>query len=53
VAGLRKSEGDFLLMVDDLYQETILDHSKRPRNFHAMDDANRKAKATTRCAATS
>ncbi len=30
-------------MVDDLYQETILDHSKRPRNFHAMDDANRKA----------
>ncbi len=38
-----QSEGDFLLMVDDLYQETILDHSKRPRNFHAMDDANRKA----------
>jgi nitrogen fixation NifU-like protein len=30
-------------MVDDLYQETILDHSKRPRNFHSMDDANRKA----------
>ena len=30
-------------MVDDLYQETILDHSKRPRNFHVMDDANRKA----------
>jgi nitrogen fixation protein NifU and related proteins len=30
-------------MVDDLYQETILDHSKRPRNFHPMDDANRKA----------
>ena len=30
-------------MVDDLYQETILDHSKRPRNCHAMDDANRKA----------
>ena len=30
-------------MVDDLYQETILDHSKRPRNHHAMDDANRKA----------
>jgi len=30
-------------MVDDLYQETILDHSKRPRNFHQMDDANRKA----------
>jgi len=30
-------------MVDDLYQDTILDHSKRPRNFHSMDDANRKA----------
>jgi nitrogen fixation NifU-like protein len=27
-------------MVDDLYQETILDHSKHPRNCHAMDDAN-------------
>ena len=30
-------------MVHDLYQETILDHSKRPRNFHSMDDANRHA----------
>jgi nitrogen fixation NifU-like protein len=30
-------------MVDDLYQETILDHSKRPRNFHLMADANRRA----------
>ena len=30
-------------MVDDLYQETILDHSKRPRNFHPMQDANRLA----------
>ena len=30
-------------MVHDLYQETILDHSKRPRNCHAMDDADRKA----------
>lgn len=30
-------------MVDDLYQETILDHSKRPRNHHAMGDANREA----------
>jgi len=27
----------------DLYQEVILDHSKRPRNFHAMPDADRKA----------
>jgi len=30
-------------MVDDLYQEVILDHSKRPRNCHTMDDATRKA----------
>ena len=30
-------------MVHDLYQETILDHSKRPRNCHSMDDANRHA----------
>jgi len=30
-------------MIDDLYQETILDHSKRPRNFHVMEDANRHA----------
>jgi nitrogen fixation NifU-like protein len=30
-------------MVDDLYQETILDHSKRPRNFHTMEDADRRA----------
>ena len=30
-------------MVHDLYQEIILDHSKRPRNCHAMEDANRKA----------
>lgn len=30
-------------MVDDLYQEIILDHCKHPRNCHAMADANRKA----------
>jgi nitrogen fixation protein NifU and related proteins len=30
-------------MVHDLYQEIILDHSKRPRNCHPMDDADRKA----------
>ena len=30
-------------MVHDLYQETILDHSKRPRNYHPMDDATRQA----------
>ena len=30
-------------MIDDLYQETILDHSKRPRNHHSLTDANRQA----------
>ena len=30
-------------MVNDLYQETIIDHSKRPRNCRSMDDANRHA----------
>ena len=27
----------------DLYQELILDHNKRPRNFKALADANRTA----------
>ena len=26
----------------DLYQEVILDHNRRPRNFRTMEDANRK-----------
>jgi len=30
-------------MVHDLYQEIILDHSKHPRNCHAMAEANRQA----------
>lgn len=30
-------------MVDDLYQEIILDHSKRPRNFHILEDATSRA----------
>ena len=29
-------------MLHDLYQEVILDHSKRPRNFHQMADATRR-----------
>lgn len=29
--------------LDDLYQEVILDHNKRPRNYREMPDANRKA----------
>ncbi|MBI1785414.1 SUF system NifU family Fe-S cluster assembly protein [Candidatus Sumerlaeota bacterium] len=27
----------------DLYQEVILDHGKKPRNFHAMETANHQA----------
>src|SRR5437764_11246053 len=27
----------------DLYQEVILDHNRRPRNFHALADANHRA----------
>lgn len=26
----------------ELYQEVILDHCKKPRNFHEMDEANRR-----------
>jgi nitrogen fixation protein NifU and related proteins len=29
--------------LQDLYQEVILEHSKHPRNFRAMDTANRTA----------
>ncbi len=44
-AGIHKvlKRYDFLLMVHDLYQEIILDHSKRPRNCHAMTDATGQA----------
>ena len=27
----------------ELYQEVILEHSKKPRNFHALESANHKA----------
>jgi len=27
----------------ELYQEVILDHNRRPRNFHKMEGANRRA----------
>jgi len=27
----------------DLYQEVILDHHRKPRNFHKLDDANKTA----------
>lgn len=30
-------------MIDDLYQEIIIDHSRKPRNFGPMEDASAKA----------
>jgi nitrogen fixation NifU-like protein len=27
----------------ELYQETVLDHSRKPRNYHPLDPADRKA----------
>ena len=30
-------------MIDDLYKEVILDHSKKPRNFGPIDNANAHA----------
>ena len=29
--------------LNDLYQEVILDHNRRPRNFHALADASHRA----------
>ncbi|MFL5272470.1 MAG: Fe-S cluster assembly sulfur transfer protein SufU [Anaeromyxobacteraceae bacterium] len=29
--------------LDDLYQEVILDHGRKPRNFHKMDGPDRQA----------
>src|SRR5437667_8395321 len=29
--------------LNDLYQQVILDHSKSPRNFHKLENANRTA----------
>lgn len=29
--------------LSDLYQEVILDHNRRPRNFHALSDASHRA----------
>jgi nitrogen fixation NifU-like protein len=31
------------MSVQDLYQEVILDHSKKPRNFHKLEGANCQA----------
>src|ERR1043165_10253925 len=29
--------------LSELYQQVILDHNKKPRNFHKLDEANRTA----------
>src|SRR5499426_3487773 len=29
--------------LSELYQQVILDHNKKPRNFHKLETANRKA----------
>jgi nitrogen fixation NifU-like protein len=29
--------------LSELYQAVILDHNKKPRNFHKLENANRKA----------
>ncbi len=29
--------------LSELYQQVILDHNKKPRNFHKLEDANRSA----------
>ena len=35
--------------LNDLYQQVILDHSRSPRNFRALPDANRTARGHNRC----
>src|SRR5262249_17039213 len=42
-----QSEGGVHLMAElrDLYQEVILEHSKRPRNYRTLEAANRTAEA--------
>jgi nitrogen fixation NifU-like protein len=29
--------------LDELYQEVILDHNRKPRNFHVMEEADRRS----------
>ena len=39
--------------LSELYQNVILEHNRSPRNYRAMDDADRQGRrATTRSAAT-
>ena len=46
---LERGEGPPRLKMDlrELYQEVILDHNKRPRNFKVPDPSNRKAEGYT------
>ncbi len=37
--------------LSDLYQEVILDHNRRPRNFRVLDAATHQAEGTIRSAA--
>ena len=47
IAALAKARGDSGLVMDnalrELYQEVILDHSRHPRHFGALEDASHKA----------
>ena len=38
-----RPEGDMFDDLTDLYQQVILDHSKSPRHFHKLENANRTA----------
>ena len=38
------SGGDFFGDLRDLYQEVILDHGRKPRNFRRLEDADRTAR---------
>ncbi len=39
--------------ISELYQAVILDHNRKPRNFHEIENASASAEGFNRCAATS
>jgi len=43
MAGREPGKGGMMADLRELYQETILDHSKKPRNFHEIPEADAKA----------
>ena len=53
-AGIRNGAKGVRLMADtkSLYQEVILDHNRKPRNYGTLEHASHKPRATIRCAAT-